>query len=73
MSNKVAKYPIKKDDHHMTIDDFIRECRHYNFIDDDGFGEYATETEKTDIRIDPSDVTSNNIDFTYTHVVWYNR
>ena len=55
---------------HMSMQDFIACCETGGFIDDDGYGYYATETEMTNIVVLPSTV---NKDTTYSHVVWFNR
>jgi hypothetical protein len=38
----------------MTIDDFLEAVRHGAFIDYDGHGNYATETQISEKRIKPS-------------------
>ena len=75
----------------MTIESFIACCECGGFIDYDGFGYYATETQQSDKVVRPSFVTGRtkafnpdtekfymkevkeNIDESFTHVVWYNR
>ena len=56
----------------MTLEEFIDSCGSL-FIDYDGFGCYATETEMFDEEIIPSDVKKGKINYNYTHVVWFNR
>jgi hypothetical protein len=43
------------------------------FIDYDGYGYYATETEMTDIVALPSMFINKNIDTRWSHVVWFNK
>lgn len=59
--------------HHMTLKDFIECCEAGGFIDYDGSGTYATETQESDIAIYPSDIMSGVFRQDFTHVVWYNR
>jgi len=47
---------------HMTLGNFLDCVWSGCFIDDDGFGEYATVSEASGIRVHPSDVP-DNIDF----------
>lgn len=60
-------------DMHMTRQDFLDSVHCGAFIDYDGHGELATETECSNLNISPSDVD----DFLWpewaTHVVWYNK
>jgi hypothetical protein len=56
----------------MTLEDFVSACGNM-FIDYDGFGYYATETEQTDIIIKPGDVMRDIHRKDFTHVKWYNR
>lgn len=55
----------------MTLQDWIDCVVLGCFIDYDGHGCYATETEMSDIVVHPSDFP--NIDRKWTHVVWFNR
>lgn len=69
----------------MTVEEFREDCESACFIDYDGHGNLATETEMTNIVIYPSDVTRQPDVLTelagakhdpfhgYTHVVWFNR
>jgi len=58
---------------HMTREEFTRHCVDGMFIDDDGFGEYATDLQVSDIKVHPSDVRGGLWDERFTHVVWYNK
>lgn len=59
---------------HMTRKEFVEQCKAGSFIDYDGFGEYATATHVSDVRVNPSDVKNGGwLDSFFTHVVWYNR
>ena len=57
----------------MTIEDFRSKCATGSFIDEDGYGYYATETAKSDILIYPSDVTENILREDFPYVIWLNR
>jgi hypothetical protein len=58
----------------MTMDEFIGCVECGAFIDYDGFGRYATETEMEGSEfVKPSMVENKTIDRTYTHIVWFNR
>jgi hypothetical protein len=57
----------------MTLQRFVECCENGGFINDDGFGYYATATEQSDIVVHPSDITSRNYRKDFTHVMWYNR
>ena len=58
---------------HMLLEDFIDAVEMGAFMDYDGHGRYATETEISDIIIIPSDVASNKIKEGFTHMVWFNK
>lgn len=57
----------------FTLDTFIKHCQNKLFIDYDGSGVYASDTECTDIIVYPSDICKNNIRKEFTHVLWFNR
>lgn len=66
--------PLDNIGDHITLKEFISACKCGGFINYDGFGYYATETEQSDIEIYPSDITKNkNYRKDFTHVKWYNR
>lgn len=56
-----------------TLEKFISMVRNGGFIDDDGWGYYATETTKSDINIYPSDISENIYRTDFTHIIWFNR
>ena len=58
---------------HMTFEQFKQACESGCFIDYDGSGNYANETQMTDIGISPSDFEDNTYLTNYSHVVWFNR
>jgi len=43
------------------------------FIDYDGYGELATETQTSNITISPSEMKRYNFPEWATHIMWYNR
>lgn len=57
----------------MTLQDFVESCEYGGFIDYDGFGYYATETQESSIKISPSDVTNNKYRKDFPYIIWYNR
>ncbi len=57
----------------MTLEDFKECCMDGSFIDYDGSGNYATETQQSNIDIHPSDVLAGKIRTDFTHVMWFNR
>ena len=56
-----------------TIEDFKEMCEAEVLMDSDGFGEYATETSKSDVEILPSDVKENLIRNDFPYVIWFNK
>jgi hypothetical protein len=60
---------------YMPWDQFQQYCLTGLFVDYDGWGFYATESECSDVEVCPSDVVTT--DFVKpswaTHVVWSNR
>lgn len=57
----------------MTLKKFVDCCKCGGFIDYDGFGYYATETQESSIKISPSDVTNNKYRKDFPYIIWYNR
>jgi hypothetical protein len=43
------------------------------FIDYDGYGELATETQTSNIMISPSEYKNYDFPDWVTHIMWYNR
>lgn len=70
--NEVMR-PIPNYGSHMPMEEFIGYCKTGGFIDYDGYGNYATETQCSDFTVTPSDVIRGSIRNGWTHVVWYNR
>lgn len=67
---------IDPDDDHMTIEEWKEACDDGMFIDYDGWGDFATETECSNLSVSPSDYYKNpdwNPPSWATHIVWYNR
>lgn len=57
----------------MRMDEFIGYCKDGSFIDSDGSGFYATQTESTDLQINPSWVLKGRIRKDFNYVIWYNK
>ena len=64
----------------MPLSEFVDSCELGHFINYDGFGNYATAKETSDIEVRPTDVARNGKRLASfqapswaTHVVWYNR
>lgn len=74
----VQMVPLPSYGQHMTIEDFIERCRQGDINDDDGHGNWATETEMMANRsIYPETVSYDgtlnpNFRRRATHVVWFN-
>jgi hypothetical protein len=56
-----------------TIEYFKECCDCGGFIDSDGFGVYATETQVSSIDVNPSDIETGLYRKDFTHVVWFNK
>ena len=56
-----------------TLDEFISRVNGGAFIDDDGYGYYATDNGKSDITVYPSDIKENIYRNDFTHIIWFNR
>lgn len=68
------KEPLPEYGDHMTLAEFIENVESGMFIDYDGYGNYASETEMfSNLTVNPSDVEDGKIDKKHTHVVWFNR
>lgn len=57
----------------MPFEEFLEIVRSGGFINDDGYGFYATETQQTNIVIVPSNIIDGVYRKDFTHVIWYNR
>lgn len=64
---------LSKDDHIMSLTDFIESVNDGSFIDYDGFGHYIKDNKDTGIVILPSDIEKNSIRTEFREIVWYNR
>lgn len=69
----VTMEPLPDYGYLMTLGEFIEACRTGSFIDYDGIGNYATETQVSNVEVSPSDVVQGNVDARWTHIVWFNR
>lgn len=71
---KITMGPLPTYGDLMTLTDFMDDVKAGYFIDYDGHGNYATETEMSNKRIYPSDVKKGDVETErFTHVVWFNR
>lgn len=54
--------------------DFVCYCQEQSFIDYDGTGFYSTPSKmsRTHQAI-PSEIKGGKIDYSWTHVIWFNR
>jgi len=61
----------------MTVIDWVNMVEEGGFVDDDGYGVFATQDLMTDIKVRPSDVVGGHLpnweDHAFTHVMWYNK
>lgn len=62
--------PIPEGAHVLTAEEFNQHCEDGDFIDDDGFGQYAVPPRMYSKVVYPSD---SPLDARFTHVVWFNR
>lgn len=59
---------------HMPLQEFIDSCKSGCLIDYDGCGNYATSDQMArDKTVYPSEVLDGDIDWNFSHVVWFNR
>ena len=70
--------PISTNCYLMTLNDFLKAVQNGSFIDDDGHGYLATETQESSVRVNPSDVATTLLEnVSYfgwaTHVAWFNK
>jgi hypothetical protein len=54
-------------------EEFIRAVEATALIDYDGFGEYATETEASNLVVKPSDIARGWFLDQFSHILWFNR
>lgn len=74
--NKPKMVPFNGEEHPdlREWDEFVEACLEGDLIDEDGFGELATETEVSSRTINPSRIVRGFRKPEWcTHVVWYNR
>lgn len=57
----------------MTCEEFEEAVQMGCFIDYDGHGYYASETEMSEVLALPSDVLRHGFRRDFTHVVWFNQ
>lgn len=57
----------------MKINDFIVKCKNEQLDDSDGYGYYATENGKSNIKIFPSDVIDEKVRTDFSHVIWFSE
>lgn len=57
----------------MTLQEFEDCVVNGAFIDYDGHGHYASQTQESDAIVYPSDLMGRGFDRNFTHVIWYNR
>lgn len=65
--------PIPDYCEHMTIEDFVQCCKDGLFVNNDGSGYYATQTEMSDEQALPSILRHGIYNPDYTHVCWFNK
>ena len=65
--------PVPDYAHLMTVDAFVADVKAGNYIDYDGMGYYATETEMSRLRARPSVMVTGEVSKTFTHVAWFNK
>lgn len=65
--------PLPDYGEHMKLDDWIDACRRGYFVNDDGTGNYATETEMSDETALPLEAYLGLANSAWSHVIWFNR
>lgn len=55
----------------ILLEDFIKAVQDKELTDNDGYGEYATPTSKSDIKIYPSDILENIYRTDFSHIIWF--
>lgn len=68
--------PIEEGSHVMTLDEFRKAAEIHAYIDYDGYGHLATETEVSNVETWPSKflkTEEKDLPKWATHIVWYNR
>lgn len=65
--------PIPDYGEHMSLTFFVAECQSGFFMDSDGHGYYATQTEMTELPAIPSRICQGKILWKYSHVVWFGK
>jgi hypothetical protein len=65
--------PIPDYGYKFTLEEFREAVERGMFIDWDGSGYYATETEMSELRARPSAIRVGEIERDFTHVVWFNK
>ena len=78
LKGKYKSEPFEEDEGElMTIKEFSDNCRMGSFIDYDGYGVYATDKLRTDIKVYASEMMAEFVDLRVdeklTHVLWFNR
>lgn len=59
-----------------TIKEWEESCESGSFIDYDGWGDFATGTQVSNIEVSPSDYGTTQYEEMkkdFTHILWYNR
>jgi hypothetical protein len=64
---------LNKNDHVLTINEFIEQVKQGYFIDYDGYGCYVKDNKVTNIEILPSDIKYNAIRKEFNTIVWFNK
>jgi len=57
----------------IPLEDFVEYCKKGFFSDYDGSGVYVTNSEQSDIYINPTDILADKYRKDFTHVKWYNK
>lgn len=57
----------------IPVHKFWKICECGGFIDSDGEGYYATETQESDIPAIPSEIVGENFRTDFPYVIWYNK
>ena len=57
----------------FVLEKFVDCCKYGGFINNDGYGYYATEDQESTIPAIPSEIVAGYVRKDFKYVVWYNK
>lgn len=70
---KMSPIPAKDRKNTYSLRQFMEDTVNSVFLDDDGIGYYATETEVSNLIALPSEIAEGRVNHKFTHIVWHNK